>query len=141
MLRTSRYKSVATFRVPLYVTGVAGFIDAGDPNAFPPVAGRILSASSSLDRLQTAFTGGGGLNPLGTGMSVGVALCNGTSAGIRFWVKDETTGLWFALAGSLNLNYASNSTNFFQGVVVPGAKFFIQISANTGVTRFAQFIR
>jgi hypothetical protein len=139
-LSASRAAVPGTWHAHLWITGAAGFTDAGDPNASPPSAGRILTIPP-FDRFAQGFAAASPPTYVGGGWAVNGALADGTSATLRSWWKDDTLGIWFPVGTVSNLNYASNNQSNFSGVALPGQKWFLQVLVNNGVTKIGHFFK
>jgi hypothetical protein len=143
MIRTAPKARPGTYSAPIWITGAAGFTDS-DPNSVAPAAGRILTIPITTHRNRWDpwfILLSGGATAVGTGHAAVTFLADGTSASIRYWWKDDTLGTWFPVGLIGNLNYATNNGFNFSGIILPGAKIFAQITANSGVTKFAMVAR
>lgn len=123
------------FTAQCWITGAAGFTDAGDPNAFPPDAARVIT---SLPEGRLA-TGTAALRPASF---VGAHVADGTSASVRFWWYDDAQAIWIPGGAAGTLTYATtNSTNTNLNGATLGRKWFLQVAANTAVTKIAFLFR
>lgn len=116
-----------------WITGPAGFTDAGDPNSVAPAASRIMS----MPRRVLFFSESSSLAGA-TGLRALAFLADGTTATMRFWWFDDAIGVWIGL-GSAAAAATYATTNRLAVAIrnVPGLKTFLQISANTGVSKVA----
>lgn len=124
MIATTRNKA-ARFTAMLWIRGAANFTDA-DPNVTPPAANRTLRIPSGPFLSQTA---------------VSTWLADGTSATIRNWFYDDGQAIWVPFLQGLALTYAGTNLISASYGAIPGAKVFVQVVANVGVTKIAMTVR
>lgn len=105
------------------------------PNTTPPAPARILTMPTGVFLANTAVA------PSVVGITnVSAALTDGTGATIRIWMFDTSQNLWVALGNSSARTTAAANLLNVQCGCTPGAQFFCQVIANTGVTKIAFFI-
>jgi hypothetical protein len=123
----------ATFSADYWIIGAAGFTDAGDPNAFPPAANRIMRLPA---RILAADLGG-----LGTSTpSMRCFLADGTNATLRAWFFDDAQNMWLPIgSAAVTAIYATINRLAYLVRCMPGVKLFLQISTNVGVSKIAIF--
>lgn len=98
------------------------------PNTTPPAANRILRCTAKRDALMAM--GFANLRLLGAR--------DGTSLVVQPWFYDDTQAAWVRFGAPVTLTSAAqNVTNVNVGNMA-GAKFFVQVTTNTGgVSAFA----
>lgn len=124
-----------SFTAQCWITGASGFTDS-DPNSVPPAASRIIRFPAYMPQAP---------NPpisatLWLGAQLMAVLADGTSATIRFWWYDDVEELWVPSGATVALTYATGNQSA-QTIRFIAAKWFCQVTANTGVTKIAFFIR
>ena len=120
----------AKFGFILYVDNTVAFSpDAAPTVASPPSPSRVFRTT------RTMFTGA-------TAQKLVVVPKDGTTMSVRAWVLEETPGgfnEWFPIDAS-----AAAATPTVPAFItipdIPNAKLFVQITANTLVTKFGAFI-
>jgi len=106
---------------------VLGSIGAGaialdqEPTTSEPPAERVFRFPADLG---VAVNGQG---------RVAVMAANGTSIQVRLWWFDDTAMKWFAFGAASTITVATTNFLAFNVGNMVGAKFFVQILANTGV--------
>lgn len=94
-----------------------------DPNTTAPdssVVARFTPARGAV------VYGQGGVSVYGVG---------GTSCVVRLWWYDDTNAVWTAVGGPQTLTTASTNFVGINSRAMVGAKFFVQITTNTGCTK------
>jgi hypothetical protein len=104
--------------------GGAALATDPNPNSTPPASNRIVR--------------GGGLNPAGElylqGHGLFLAQCiGGTSCTVQIWFFDATQAQWIQTQIPTTITIATSPQGFFNVYALLGAKFFCQLTANTGV--------
>jgi hypothetical protein len=129
--------SAASFTATQWITGAANFTDAGDPNAVAPSASRIVTIPPNVLVFNEAA------NAIQrNGLLMSCFLADGTSASLRGWWKDDVQNLWTPLGfAATAVTYATTNAFHMQIRHMPGVKLFVQVTANTGVTKIAVVIR
>lgn len=106
------------------VGGAALSVDASDPNASAPTTARILRITA---RHGTVFIHGNG--------TVRATAIGGTSCAVQTWFYDEVVAFWLKLnANPVTLTTATGLTQLATTGNMGGAKVFLQVTANTGVS-------
>lgn len=122
-----------TFTLTHFETNNSGLAtDTNDPNTTDP-ASRAVRLTQSV----SATTGAGATSILG------VAL-DGTSLVVQPWIYDDVRLTWYKLGPTVTVNSSSvGGTSLGTiGAGLVGAKFFFQITTNTGtVTKFYWYFR
>lgn len=113
--------------------GAALAVDS-DPNSVTPSAARIMSGPRAGFWPTLMNAGGAALGPFITLLSA-----DGTSVTLRWWWYDDTKATWIPGTTTVTLTTAGN--NFQQLRYVLGAKTFVQVTANTGVTKVGIIFR
>jgi hypothetical protein len=126
MIVTTRNRA-PTFTSQLWITGAANFTDSSPNSVAPDPATRVITTPAGI--IVTPGTG------------VGLFLVDGTSASIRFWWYDDGHSIWIPAGNVQALTYAAVSAASATVGCMPGAKWFAQFTANTGVTKASFFIR
>lgn len=109
------------------VGGSALTADASDPNASAPLANQIVRVGNCAARGALMATGLGQLRLIASG---------GTSIVCQPWLFDTTQNTWIKYGPALTITIATTNlaTPAFTVGGLVGAKFFVQITSNTGVT-------
>lgn len=133
-MKVVTHNTAGTFSADLWRTGASGFTDAS-PNTSAPAAGTIAKCPPGK-----FLVGWGGGN---NAVVLSVFLADGTSVQVRLWYYDDTMALWVSptFMSATTLTYASTNMTTFAPRLMPGAKMFVQVIANTGATKVALIFR
>lgn len=117
----------ATFALSWIGTvGGAALSTDSDPNSAAPSAGRILRITGKRGALCTH-----------SGVSViKYVAANGTAITVQPWFYDDTRAVWIKFGGTTTITVGTTNIGTSTGAVgnMAGAKFFVQVTANAGVT-------
>ncbi len=135
---SASHASDATFSLAVWYGTVGGSALAldPDPNVTPPLPGRILRYTAKRDGVLLM----GGLAPTQFALapSLKCAIADGTSLSAQAWYYDDSLARWIKIGAVGNFVFAAaNVTN--PGIQLGnhgGAKIFVQVTANVGVTAF-----
>lgn len=106
-----------------------------DPNSVAPPASRIFTAPSYVFRALSAFA------TTGSGPVIYYAMGDGATISTRSWWYDDAQGLWVPFAGAGGLDFTTFAMGTGGASVVPGQRYFVQVTANSGCTKLAVVIR
>jgi hypothetical protein len=128
-VKSPDHSSDATFAMAVWVgtVGTGTVSTDPDPNVTPPAANRILRITPKRDGVHCF--GGTDLRMLSAG--------DGTSIVLQPWFYDDTQARWIRYSVAVTLTTATSNTGFSLIGAMLGAKFFVQCTANTGVSAFA----
>ena len=138
---TTRNGKATPYTAQAWIEGAAGFVDA-DPNVTGIAA--LLAAGRVLVPPADTFNTGHDTSVFVGGPTIFVALADGTSATVSCWVYDDAKAIWHGALRSgkaAALTYAAGNIFVPSIGIRPGARFFWQIVANNGVTKFAAGFR
>lgn len=126
-MRVETQNAAPSYSAQLVVTGAANFTDSAPTNGASVAATRYITYRPDIF--------------VTSGTSVSFFAIDGTSMSVRLWWYDATLDLWIPNGAAAALTTAtSNSTNIVIGCM-PGCRFYAQVTANTGATKFAFTIR
>jgi hypothetical protein len=124
--------TASTFTAQCWIeNGGAAIAVDSSPNSVAPAANRIIRAPSYAFNLHDRV------------FQLGVVafVADGTGATLRMWWYDDVQLLWIARGQAVSVTYAGTNSTQFSALSMPGAKWFCQVTANTGVTKIAFMIR
>lgn len=132
VIQSPAHDADPTFSMAIWVGTIGGSALSTDPspNVTPPSNGRILQYSPRKGAL--LVHGGGVLR----------ALCGVVAASsitLQMWFFDNTQGVWIPFAAPFTITPTGAATNTSAQTITnfAGAKFFLQITANTLVQALA----
>lgn len=138
MLLTTRNKA-ASYAAAVWVErGGAALTNESDPNTLAPddptQPNSVTQGTSRIIQARSGIFITSGFQIIGYAIG-------GTSSTVRFWWYDDTKALWVPNGGAVTLT--SGTTNSGSATVgcMPGAKWFAQVLANTGITKLAYLLR
>jgi hypothetical protein len=104
------------------------------PNLTPPNPSRIVRIPKG-ERVQV----------LSATPAVQAQALNGTTCTLRLWALEESTGTWVVIsAGDVTTTPPADTTSSGSGFIgicaLPDAQVFMQVVANTGVTKVGWFL-
>jgi hypothetical protein len=137
MIVTSRKVGPVFTATQWIKNGGAAIGTDSDPNTSPPPANRIAQLPSSIFGISIFSP----FNVSGLGIFATLISADGTAITVRPWWKDDLKGEWVPLTTAVTLTTAGNNFQQLSIRVMPGAKFFVQVTANTGVTKMCLLIR
>lgn len=123
-----------SYTAACWITGSPIALDS-DPNSVAPPVARIFTTPSRIAQVLPAIL------TAGCGPAIGVAVADGVSATVRLWWFDDFTGLWSPLGTSFSPTFAAANYLSLAGGAQIGCKYFVQVTANNGVTKMAALIR
>lgn len=126
--KSADHSTASTFALDSWYGTLGGTALATDPdpNVTPPASNRIIRMGSTLD----------GVTSMGGPHLISAAILDGTTLTYQAWFYDNSQAKWIKIHSTVVLTLTTN--NFRNLNIVPGnlsgAKVFIQITANSGVT-------